>query len=276
MKQNMLFILLLLVVQMTDAQPNRMNQKDKNGLKVGTWKFGTSPGAPYEQGAFVVIPIDHSLDYSSDRRERVFVHQVINELRFEYAGKTDEMISVKDGEWITYVKNEAGKYQVDHMEYFDKGYLYKRRQYPPLPNDYAAYYNAYNKLFTDYTEVFVKTDSFIRTDTYVKDDTVVIQSTGATSYYPFRKLHFESLVAKLDARYFIPDTVYHRFSARQKMQINRISGPSYLAFCHPTKNAPLQFDLEANQQDSIGIIYTAAQNDFELKDTIKLHGSGGG
>ena len=218
------------------------------------------------KGRFIVIPIDKSIDYSKDFDGIVFLHFDENNYTLEYSGRTNELISVKDGEWISYRKNSGKNNKISMIEYFNKGYGYKTRIIPALNS---------HELFSDYTEVEVLTDSSKRWDTYLGDDTIVYQTYNEETkytYYPNNKLKLNDILLRPNSLYSMPDTVYIKFSAREKLNIDSISTLNKnLEFSHPSKMNPISFVLNANQTDSIGVIYKPKRNDKENKTTFTLH-----
>lgn len=271
MKQSILIIISLIFFQIGYSQKkDTINQFDKNGLKIGCWKLDqVFQGEELScEGKFIVIPLDKSLDYSKDFDGIVFLHFEKNKYTFEYSGKTDELISVKEGKWISYRKSPEMNNKIAMIEYFDKGHHYKTRTIPAVNS---------HELFSDYTTVYVLTDSLKRSDTYLEDDSIVFQSYNEKTkytYYPNNRLNVNKIVLRPNSLYSMPDTVYLKFSARKSVKIDSIYTPNkHLSFYPSNKSYPINFDLAENQFDSIGVIYKPNRNERERKTYMTIHAS---
>tara|TARA_B100000809_G_scaffold107863_1_gene106363 strand:- start:217 stop:1350 length:1134 start_codon:yes stop_codon:yes gene_type:complete len=265
----LIFLLLINLIGFTQNK-DTINQLDENELKIGYWKLDQIfQGEELScEGRFVVIPLDQSIDYSKDFDGIVFLHFDKKNYTLEYSGKTNKLISVKDGEWISYRKNPKKNNKIAMINYFNKGYGYKTRTIPALNS---------HELFSDYTKVEVLTDSSKRWDTYLGNDTIVYESYNEDNkytYYPNNKLKMYDILLRPNSLYSMPDTVYLKFSARENVIIDSISTRNKnLDFINPSKTNPLRFVLNTNQTDSIGVIYRPKRNEKEDKTTFTLHGS---
>ncbi len=264
----LIFLLLINLVGFTQNR-DTINQFDNNGLKIGYWKLDQifqSEELSCE-GRFIIIPLDTSVDYSKDFAGSVFIHFDDKNYTFDYSGKTNELISVKDGEWISYRKNQGINGEIAQIEYFNEGYHYKTRRIPPLNN---------HELFSDYTEVVVLTDSSKRYVKYLGKDTIVYSSYEKSeyTYYPYKKLELYKNVLILNSLYSMPDTVFLKFRAREKLNIDSISTLNKnLEFFYPSKVNPIRLTLNTNQTDSIGVIYKPKRNEKEDRTLFTLHGN---
>jgi hypothetical protein len=264
MKKFVIIILFLVSYQIGFSQKrDTINQFDKNGLKIGYWKLDNVYGAEELsfEGKFIVIPINKSIDYSKDIEGLYFRHNNLN-----YSGKTDEFISVFDGEWISYRKKPGKNSKIARIDYYKNGVTNKYRRFPPLNN---------HELLSDYTEISVRTDSSYRYDTYLGNDTIVFESHERTefNYYPNKKLKLLHNMLRLNSLYSMPDTIYLKFKARETIIIDSISTLNKnLEFMHHSIINPNSFSLNTNQTDSIGIIYKPDRNKIEDRATFIIHG----
>jgi hypothetical protein len=278
--KKVLILTFLLLINLTgfSRQITEINQYDNNGLKVGYWGTPVEDGT-WDEGRYIVIPLDKSVDYSKDwKAGDIYMHSNDHYFTLNYSGKTDELISVKEGEWITYIKDKGKGKKILTIEYYNKGYILKKKYITSL-YPFKNYYP-----FKDYLEVFSMKDSIKREYTYylindkIVSDTIVYKSIiegEKDKYYPYKNIEISDWNFGVNTLFSVPDTIYFRFKARKSVSIDSVTTPNpYVKFYHPIKKQDLNLKLSPNQADSIGIIFTPTTRDSRSDDTFfVLHGS---
>lgn len=243
------------------------SQFDKQGLKTGFWGKGPND-ENWEEGNYIVIPLDSTLNYTDAIMTSVpyFLIWSNNHLQFVFSGKTNNSISVKDGEWTRYKQVAENEKEISEIDYYNKGYLYKRKNI----NSGLVKYNEYTE------EYFIK-DSVRITNIYLNNDEFVNDTTLYRSgdvLYPNNKLNIHDDGLGVSVLYSKTDTVYFKFNARMDMRIDSISSPNkYIKFYYPNKKNNLGLDLKANQVDSVGVVYTPTRSQNESETYFVIHGS---
>lgn len=258
MKKGIIICLLLVNLIGFSQNNEKINQFDKNGLKVGYWKENN------QEGEYIVIPIDTTIDYTKAHNlGDCYQAYPLNSLVFFHYNIKDNLMSVRNGEWKRYKENSL---DVEEIEYYKAGYVYKIID---LRN---------TRIYGNYTEVLVPNNNYKSWDIYLENDNTVSNKTIFCSsifndetinkYYPNNNLKLENAELKIKAIYSNPDTVYLKYSTKQKIKIDSITSPNkQLSFYIKLKA------LVPNKLDSIGIIYKPIRGNENQKSNFVIHTS---
>ncbi len=250
------------------SQSDTINQLDKNGLKIGYWKYnlGDKHYPSYHEGYFKVIPIDTTINYSKD----IFIGNLWSHYEYripqlEYSGKNKRFISVPDGKWIEYSKITKGKKIIEWIRYFKNGYEYRNEQLQMYPNS-SFFKKIENTSFKDSLKTIdIEVDSL-----RLIFKRYIIGDKCTTIFYPTSDVHVEN--AEFDyvnTLFTKPDTLYINLTAKDTLLIKAInSNNNELSFID-NFTSTTKF-LLPGQMDSIGLVFKPDRNKDDNKAVVTL------